>query len=149
MQLFPARAGGRLRAGRDVPVASVYEAEDAVADQAECGEAEEPRPVRAVGELLQGTVEPDGFLRVVLERSLADEDPDQREHDSSGHVADHARARPPRALGATHATAPLVLEFLAHPAPDVPYAGPEDRDRCDADEPPAGGPVEDRRRRLL
>src|SRR5581483_751461 len=133
---------------RDVAVPRVDQAVERVRDEAGGGDAEQQRAVRVVREPLQRAVEPDGLLRVVLDGGLDREDADQREDDEARDVPGDAGAPAPRLRGVA-AVDPLVLELARQPAVEVPEADADGDDGRRADEPAAGRPGEDGRRRLV
>src|SRR4029078_12199497 len=97
------------------------ETKEAVTEQTGGGQAEEVRAVASVREFLQRAVEADRVVRVVLDSSFRDADPDHRESDGPCDMTGNPDAATPRPLGPAHsAPAPPVLELPRDAAIQVP-----------------------------
>jgi hypothetical protein len=129
-------AAPRRRSQRHVAVARLDEAEEAVSQESERDCAKKQRPGCFAGELRERAVEPDRLVGVVLVGGPDQEDADEREHDRSGQVAEHADCGVPPVLAFTHAPRlQVVAEAAAESSVAVPETRAEDRETGGADEP--------------
>src|SRR6188768_2835317 len=101
----------------DFAVAGVAEGVERERDQPGGDDAHQYGAVRVVHDLGQGAVEADSLVRIEVDRSFDQEDPDQPEYDHSRQVPDRPKAAEPPLDSRRHLLDFRVVEKLLRDAP--------------------------------